>query len=242
MPRWQLLRRGLAVRCASAALLLAAGVIGAHGGEGQQAVSFPTPDGGTIRGESYGTGARGVVIVAHGGYSTTARWAPQARALAEAGFHVLVFDTRAAIVLKETGKETDCLYDPRCMAIDVLAAVRHLRRQGASAVSVIGGSAGGGAAAQAAVDAGTSEIDRLVLLAPMAIETPEKMTGHKLFITAREDRNAAGLRLPGIQNQFEKAPGPKEFVLLEGSAHAQFIFDTAEGERMMREILRFLSQ
>ncbi len=93
------------------------------------------------------------------------------------------------------------------MAIDVLAAVRYLRQQGASMVSVIGGSAGGGAAAQASVDAGAPEIDRLVLLAPMAIETPEKMTGHKLFITAREDRNAAGLRLPGIQNQFEKAPG-----------------------------------
>jgi dienelactone hydrolase len=232
---------GVALRWAVAALLLAPGIMGAHGGDGQQPVSFQTPDRGTIRGESYGTGVRGVVIVAHGGYSTTARWTPQARALAEAGFRVLVFDTRAAIVLKQTGKETDCLYDPRCMAIDVLAAVRYLRQQGASTVSVIGGSAGGGAAAQASVDARNSEIDRLVLLAPMAIETAEKMTGHKLFITAREDRNATGLRLAGIQNQFDRAPGPKELLLLDGSAHGQFIFDTADGERVMREILRFLS-
>jgi len=35
--------------------------------------------------------------------------------------------------------------------------------------------------------------------------------------------------------------GPKELNVLEGSAHAQFIFATDQGERLMREILRFLS-
>jgi len=30
-------------------------------------------------------------------------------------------------------------------------------------------------------------------------------------------------------------------VILRGSAHAQFIFETGEGERLMSEILRFLS-
>lgn len=34
---------------------------------------------------------------------------------------------------------------------------------------------------------------------------------------------------------------PKELVILEGSAHAQFIFTTDQGERLMREILRFIS-
>ena len=34
---------------------------------------------------------------------------------------------------------------------------------------------------------------------------------------------------------------PKEILILEGSAHAQYVFATAEGERVMREILRFLS-
>ena len=42
--------------------------------------------------------------------------------------------------------------------------------------------------------------------------------------------------------QYEKATGPKELVILDGSAHAQFIFATDQGERLMREILRFLSQ
>jgi len=37
------------------------------------------------------------------------------------------------------------------------------------------------------------------------------------------------------------APDPKELLILEGSAHAQFIFQTDQGERLMNEILKFLS-
>lgn len=48
-------------------------------------------------------------------------------------------------------------------------------------------------------------------------------------------------RLPDIRDQYERAPGPKELVLLEGSAHAQHLFATDQGERLMAEILRFLS-
>lgn len=204
-------------------------------------VSFATPDQGLVHGDVYGTGERGVILVAHGGYSLKERWEKQARILADAGFRVLAFDTRAGVELKRTGKETDCLYDPACMAVDVLSAVRYLRETGAKTVSVVGGSAGGGAVAHASVDAKPGEIDRIVLLAPMAIATPEGMKGRKLFITARDDRNGEGPRLPGIRAQYDKAPGPKEWIVLEGSAHGQLIFDTPGGEALMREILRFLS-
>lgn len=49
------------------------------------------------------------------------------------------------------------------------------------------------------------------------------------------------MRLAKIRKQYEKAPGPKEMVILDGSAHAQAIFETDQGTRLMREILRFLS-
>ena len=49
-------------------------------------------------------------------------------------------------------------------------------------------------------------------------------------------------RLLKIREQYERAPPPKELLVLEGSAHAQFIFETEQGERLMREILRFLSE
>jgi dienelactone hydrolase len=206
----------------------------------QDSVTFSTSNGSSVRGDLYGTGSRGVVLVAHGGYSSREKWSGQAQSIAAAGFRVLVFETRAGAELRQTGKETECLYDPECMAADVLAAVRYLRGRGAMTVSVIGGSAGGGAVAQASVDAAPGEIDRIVLLAPMTIEAPQKMKGRKLFIAARDDRSGDGLRLPGIRDQYDKAPGPKEFVVLEGSAHAQRIFDTPDGNRVLRDILRFI--
>jgi len=204
-------------------------------------VPFQTPDGAIVQGDVYGAGSRGVVLVAHGGYSHKERWERQARILAAAGFRVLAFDTRAGVELKRTGKETECLYDAACLAVDVLAAVRYMRQSGAQSVSVVGGSAGGGAVAQASVEALQNEIDRIVLLAPAAIASPERMKGRKLFITARDDRNDAGPRLPSIREQYDRAPNPKKLVILEGSAHGQLIFDTPGGEQLMRELLRFLS-
>jgi hypothetical protein len=68
------------------------------------------------------------------------------------------------------------------------------------------------------------------------------MKGRKLFIVARGDANDDGPRLPKIRANYERAVGPKELVILDGSAHAQFLFATDQGARLMREILRFLSQ
>jgi hypothetical protein len=63
-----------------------------------------------------------------------------------------------------------------------------------------------------------------------------------LFIIAREDRGSGDiLRLPKIQESFERSPEPKKLIILEGSAHAQFLFGTNQGERLMKELLGFLS-
>ena len=110
-------------------------------------------------------------------------------------------------------------------------------------MAVVGGSFGGGAAADAAVEAEAGEIDRLVLLAHSPIEHPERMKGRKMFILSGDDPNGDGsLRLTQIREQFERATEPKELVILEGDAHAQHIFGTVHGERLMQEILRFLSE
>ena len=128
------------------------------------------------------------------------------------------------------------------LAAAVLAAVRYLHDNGAKTVSVVGASFGGWAAALAAVEATHGEIDRIVLLAASPIDEPERITGRKLFITTRDDFSGDGvLRLPEIRDQYERAPNPKRLVILEGSAHAQYIFDTDQGGRLMREILDFLS-
>ena len=204
----------------------------------QDRVSFPTQDSGFIYADVYGKGDRAVVL-AHGGRFNKESWKPQAESLAAAGFRVLALDFRGYGQSRGQGQE-DPLSAP--LQYDVLAAVRYLRKTNAKTVSVVGGSMGGSAAADASIEAQPGEIDRLVLLAGWASGPPEKLKGRKLFIVTRDDRSGDGqLRLSKIRAQFERAPEPKELVILEGSAHAQFIFQTAQGERLMREILRFLS-
>ncbi len=100
---------------------------------------------------------------------------------------------------------------------------------------------GGGAAGDAVSRSEPGEIDRLVLLAALPGAPPEKLKGRKLFIVARDDASGDGPRLRGIRAYYEKTPGPKELKLLDGAAHAQFLFATDQGERVMREITRFLS-
>lgn len=201
-------------------------------------VSFPTQDGGLVSADLYGSGDRGVVL-AHGGRFNKESWEKQARTLAAAGFRVLAIDFRGYGQSRDPG-QSDPLSAP--LHLDVLAAVRYLRRAGAKTVSVVGGSMGGTASADASIDAHPGEIDRMVLLAAGAGGPPEKLKGRKLFIVSRDDLNSSGRpRLLDIRAQYERAPEPKELVILEGSAHAQFIFQTDQGERLMREILRFLS-
>jgi pimeloyl-ACP methyl ester carboxylesterase len=199
-----------------------------------QAVSFPTQDGGIVHADLYGKGERAVVL-AHGGRFTKESWKDQVPVLVKAGFRVLAIDFRGR-GQSGGGPEDGVRYD-------VLAAVRYLRERGARTVSIVGASFGGGAAAEASVEAKPGEIDRLVLLAHSPIDKPEQMKGRKLFILTRDDFSGSGkLRLPSIREQYEKSPGPKELVILEGSAHAQFVFETDQGERLMREILRFLAE
>lgn len=202
----------------------------------QQTVSFSTEDGGEIYADIYGEGARGVVL-AHGGNFNKASWEKQARLLATEGYHVLAFDFRGHGKSRGPG-QSDLYTAP--LHLDVLAAVRHLRSKGAKTVAVVGGSMGGSAAGDAAI-AAPGEIDRVVLLGAAPNGPAEKLKCPTLFIVARDDANAAGPRLPRIREQYEKAPEPKELIILEGSAHAQYLFQTDQGDRVMREILRFLS-
>lgn len=200
-------------------------------------VSFPTRDGGLVYANLYGSGER-CVVLAHGARFNKESWEPQAQALADAGFRVLAIDFRGYGQSKGPG-QADPLSAP--LHFDVLGAVRYLRSSGAKTVSVVGGSMGGGAAGDASIKAEPGEIDRLVLLAATANGPPAKLKGRTLFIVARDDATAAGPRLSKIREQYAQAPEPKELVILDGSAHAQFLFQTDQGARLMREIVRFLS-
>jgi len=195
-------------------------------------VSFPTRDGGVVHADIYGTGGNGVVL-AHGARFDKRSWKDQAAQLANAGFRVAAIDFRG-YGKSHGGPKSAPGHDE--MYLDVLAAADYLRAHGAKAVSVIGASMGGGASANAVVHSTPGTIDRLILLAPAPIQNPERITGPKLFAAAQGDPIT-----PRVREQYGKAPDPKELLILDGSAHAQFLFTTDQGERLMKAILKFLS-
>lgn len=207
---------------------------------GQRPVTFPLPgQPGEVQADLYGSGTRGVIL-AHGGRFNKESWKRQAQAFANAGFLVL------AIRFRGDGSNPDgspgSFGSTADNAADVLAAVSYLHRTGAQTVSAVGASLGGDAVGEADAQSQPGNIARIVFLGSSGGNAPEKLNGRKLFIVARNDRSGSGLRLPEISSNYEKAPGPKKLVILEGSAHAQYLFDTDQGPRLLNEILRFLSE
>jgi pimeloyl-ACP methyl ester carboxylesterase len=209
----------------------------AHSAFAQRTVSFATKDGGVVEADIYGHGARAVVL-AHGGRFTKESWAKQAPVLVKAGFEVLAINFRGRG--KSHGPGGSDPSDEQ-LEMDVIAAVRYLHAHGAKSVSIVGGSMGGTAAGDASIASRPGEIDRLVLLGAAPDGPAEKLKSPVLFLVARDDTNGDGPRLPGIKAQFDKAPEPKKLVVLEGSAHAQYLFQTDQGERVTREILEWLA-
>ena len=203
----------------------------------QQPVFFATDDGGQLCADLYGQGSHAVVL-AHGGRFKKESWGDQALSLTSAGFQVLAIDFRGFGCSKGPGQQD---FDSAPFEKDVLAAVRYLKAHGAKTVSVVGGSFGGAAAGDASIKSAPGEIDRIVFLGAAPNLPADGLKSRALFIVAREDANEAGLRLPGIRAQYEKAPQPKQLIVLDGSAHAQFLFQSDLNARVMQEIVRFLS-
>jgi pimeloyl-ACP methyl ester carboxylesterase len=190
-----------------------------------------------VHGDIYGSGPRGLLL-AHGGRFNKESWALQARAFADAGFTVLAINFRGDTVNKDgspnaAGSDAD-------NAADVLASVRYLHGLGLKSVSALGASLGGDAVGEADAAANPGEFDRVVFFASEGGDHPEKLSGRKLYLVARGDTSGDGLRLPGIEAHFARAPQPKKLVVLEGTAHAQFLFATSEGPQVMDAIVQFL--
>jgi pimeloyl-ACP methyl ester carboxylesterase len=191
-------------------------------------VSFATSDGGRVFGLLYGAGHHAVVL-AHGAVFNKESWSEQSKLLAGKGLRVLAIDFRG-YGKSQAGSQPDALH------LDVLAAVRYLRDQGARRVSIVGGSMGGRAAGDAAVAARQGEIDRLILLAPPRISRPQEIKGATLFIVAQGDRLASS-----VKEQYAAAPDPKRLVVLDGNAHAQHIFRSPQADELMRQIVDWLT-
>lgn len=217
----------------SAALFLLAltqvAAVAAAAQDAPAAVTYRTADGGTIHGELYGAGAH-AVLLAHGGVFNKESWEPLARQLQAAGFQVLAIDFRGY-------GDSVAGSGGNVLEQDVLGGLRYLQEeQQAPFVSVIGGSMGGGASARAATLAMPGQIEALILLAAVSVDDPRDLHAGRILFIASEGESMT----PGIRDQYEHAPDPKQLVLLPGDAHAQHIFKTDQAARLTEEILRFL--
>src|SRR6266481_2966741 len=154
----------------------------------QEHVSFPTEGGGVVYADIYGKGERGLVL-AHGGRFNKESWEKQARTLASAGFRVLALDFRGYGKSQGPGQSAP-MSAP--LHLDVLGAVRYLRKTGAKSVSVVGASMGAGAAGDASIASQPGEIDRLVFLGGAPNGPAEKLKSSTLFIVARDDASGDG--------------------------------------------------
>jgi len=199
-----------------------------HAAQSPKDVSFPTADGGRVDADLYGSGTHGVVF-AHGAIFNKQSWAPLAKRIAGQGYRALAIDFRGY------GKSR-AGNNPRALYLDVMAAVRWLHKQGVEEVDVVGGSMGGGAAGEAATRLKPGEINKLVLLSAMPIDRPEDLKAKSiLFIASRNEGLASTVR-----EQYWRAPEPKKLILLDGSAHAQNIFDTGQAQNLSDDIVNFL--
>lgn len=210
-------------------------------GSQDRTVEIPALPGTPVRADEYGQGPHAVLLV-HGGQFERGSWAPQARVLADAGFRVLAIDLRS-VVESHAGRDNPCVMQPECLARDVRAAVEYLRHSGAGRVDAVGASLGGAAVAQASVEGGKGLIDRLILLAPMPISSPQRIRARTLYVVARGDTSGDGtLRLPEIRRQFGRTPPPKRLLVVEGAAHAQHLFSTDTGKGVLGSIIGFLGR
>lgn len=192
-------------------------------------VEYPTSDGGSIVANLYGDGMH-AVLLAHGAIFDKESWHALAERLSAEGLTVLAIDFRGYGRSRAGSGGRGALHE------DVIAGVRFLAERGASEVSVLGASMGGGAVGQAAANLDDGEIAHLILLAAVAARDPQSMTGTKLFVVAEGDSFRRS-----VEEQFQRASEPKRIEILPGSAHAQHIFRTPTGDALTELIVAELT-
>ncbi len=193
-------------------------------------VEYSTADGANIVANLYGDGAH-AVLLAHGAIFDKESWQALAERLSAEGLTVLAIDFRGY------GRSRPGSDGRGAMHEDVIAGVRFLAERGASEVSVLGASMGGGAVGEAAANLDDGEIAHLILLAAVSAPDPERMTGTKLFVVSEGDSFRRS-----VEEQFRRAAEPKRIEVLPGNAHAQHIFRTATGDALTELIVAELTE
>ncbi len=161
-------------------------------------------------------GDRGVVL-SHGAAYDAASWEPQGQTLAENGV--------VALAVEETSP-----YNLRS-AINYLKEERSIE-----SVSLVGASAGSRSVLRVAGEY-PEQVNQIILLSGTG-DVSGLGEYPKLFVASEGEGIAEKVR-----QMADEAPGDQnESLILSGDAHAQAIFQTEEGERLMRAIVERLEE
>ena len=187
--------------------------------ERARVIRFRASDGARLIGVQLGTGAKGVVLAHQGGGGAPGNlcaWMPYARSLAGAGYRVLAFDHRYF------GSSSWPRSNPNRVDLDVVGAVRELRRRGAKSVVLAGASLGGAAVLAAATRIEPQVNGVISLSTPQlyvgidVVEVARRLSVPALFVAAEEDLDFAD----DARALYEAAATPdKQLAIFPGRAH-----------------------
>ena len=189
---------------------------GADGGELESGTSGERVSVGETDAIVWGEGDKGVVL-SHGAAYDAASWEDQGQELAENGV--------VALAVEDTSPE------------NLRSAVDYLEKEySVQSAALIGASAGAGSVLRAA-EKYPVEVDQMILLSGNG-DISGLGEYPKLFVASEGEGIAEEVR-----RMAEEAPGDEnEALILPGDAHAQAIFQTEEGERLMQVILERLEK
>lgn len=164
----------------------------------------------------WGEGDRGAVL-AHGAAYDAASWRDQACQLADNGV--------VALAVENTSAQS------------VADAAGYLKEErGVHGVALVGASAGT-SGVLGAVEENPELADQMILLSGTG-EVSGLGAYPKLFVASEGEGLA-----PEVRRMAEQVPGERnEVLILSGNAHAHAIFETSQGERLMRAILKTLNE
>ncbi len=203
-------------------------------------VSFVTADGVELKGRVFGRGETGVVL-AHMYPSEQSAWWPFARMLNEHGYMALTFNFRGY------GEGEDLSggdkKDIESIPLDVDAAKKFLRSQGASAIFLVGASMGGAASLKASE--GNDVRGVVALSAPVDFRglslRGESVRVPVLMLAANGDRGAKNSAEVMMDQGI--VSGDTEFVLYEGGAdHGSDLLFGRHGNDARARVVRFLEE
>jgi pimeloyl-ACP methyl ester carboxylesterase len=185
--------------------------------ERQKAFWFRASDRTRLAGVVLGKGPRGLVL-AHQGGGNLCNWFPYARTLARSGFHVMAFDFRAYGASDIPSRQANV----NRLDLDVVAAVKVLRKRGAKRVVLAGASLGATTVVVVAAQLQPSVNGVVSLSGPLQVynldaeAAARRLQVPALFVAAEDD---PGFVDPARSLYADTVASDKQLVVLPQGGH-----------------------